>query len=117
MFQWFVLLYGFLLAAIDSLVFPLLKLRYLNIIHGIWPIIISFFLYGGQALLFYKSLSYETMTVMNIFWNMASNILITTIGIFGLKEHLSLRKILAIVIGFVSMYLLLSDNENKMKIK
>ncbi len=110
MIQWYVLLFGFLLATIDTIVFPLLKLNYLHIIKGYWPLIVSFFLYGSQALLFYKSFSYETMTVMNIFWNMASNIMVTLVGIFGLNEKISRRKILGIIIGFVSIYLLASDD-------
>jgi drug/metabolite transporter (DMT)-like permease len=109
MFQWKIIQYGTLLALIDCIVFPILKLRYLNVLSGYSPLIFSFLLYGVQSLLFYKSLQFETMVVMNIFWNMASNILVTIIGIYGLHEKISKQKIFGIIFGFIALYLLSTD--------
>jgi drug/metabolite transporter (DMT)-like permease len=105
-FQWNVIQYGILLAFIDCIVFPILKLRHLQVLTGYTPLVFSFLLYGVQSLIFYKSLKFETMAVMNIFWNMASNILVTIIGIYGLKEKISKRKLYGILLGFVALYLL-----------
>jgi drug/metabolite transporter (DMT)-like permease len=106
MIQWQIIQYGLLLTLIDCIVFPILKLRYLDILSGFSPLVFSFILYGAQTLLFYKSLQFETMAVMNIFWNMASTILVTVIGIYGLHEKISKRKMFGILFGFIALYLL-----------
>jgi multidrug transporter EmrE-like cation transporter len=108
MINWNAVIFGFLLAAIDTVVFPTLKLRFINYLHGNWPLIISFFLYGIQALLFYYTLRFESMAVMNVIWNMASNLTVTIIGILALKEVVSMRKMVGIILSFVCLYLLSS---------
>lgn len=62
-------------------------------------------IYSMQPLLFLKSLSFETMTVMNILWDITSDVVVTLIGLFYFKETLSNVKRLALFFAFVSIVL------------
>ena len=108
MLKWIMILHGLILALIDATVLPLLKLRFTHKVNGIWPLITAFIAYGSQTLIFFNSLRYETMTVMNVLWDVMSDIIVTIIGLFILKEVVTKKKIIGICIGFVSLYLLSS---------
>lgn len=108
MFSWIMILHGAALAFIDATVLPLIKLRFTHKVTGLWPLIVAFLAYGSQTLIFFNSLRYETMTVMNVLWDVMSDIIVTFIGLFVLKEVVSAKKLLGIAFGFVSLYLLSS---------
>ena len=108
MLNWIMLLHGFALAFIDATVLPLLKLRFTHKVTGLWPLITAFIAYGSQTLIFFNSLCYETMTVMNVLWDVLSDIIVTIIGLFILKEVVTMKKIIGICLGFISLYLLSS---------
>lgn len=102
------LLHGLALAIIDATVLPLLKLRFSHKVTGLWPLVVAFLAYGSQTLIFYNSLRYETMTVMNVLWDVMSDVIVTFIGLFILKEVVTTKKLIGIAFGFVSLYLLSS---------
>jgi drug/metabolite transporter (DMT)-like permease len=108
MLQWIIILHGLVLALIDATVLPLLKLRFTHKVKGLWPLITAFIAYGSQTLIFFNSLRYETMTVMNVLWDVMSDVIVTIIGLFILKEVVTKKKIIGICFGFVSLYLLSS---------
>jgi drug/metabolite transporter (DMT)-like permease len=45
------------------------------------------------------------MTVMNILWDLSSDIIVTFIGIFILGEKIGFRKSIGIVLSFIAIYL------------
>ena len=108
MFSQIMLLHGLALAIIDATVLPLLKLRFSHKVTGLWPLVVAFLAYGSQTLIFYNSLRYETMTVMNVLWDVMSDVIVTFIGLFILKEVVTTKKLIGIAFGFVSLYLLSS---------
>ena len=67
--------------------------------------ILSMILYSLQPLILWKALNYETLTVMNILWNLLSNIGVTLFGIFVLGEKISYSKWTGIVFGFIAIFL------------
>jgi drug/metabolite transporter (DMT)-like permease len=73
-------------------------------------IILGIVLYALQPLFFLKSLEYETMTVMNILWDLISDILVTASGLLYFKEKLSPIKQLALVFAFISIVLFSYDD-------
>ena len=50
---------------------------------------IAFIIYGFQMLIFRHGLESTSMTVLNLTWNLFSNVIITLIGLFYFKENIS----------------------------
>jgi len=99
------LLYGTALAANDVISLGLLKaihLEWLSNYYFIIPVI----LYSLQPFLFFKALNFEGMAVMNIIWDLLSDVLVTISGIYIFKEKISHTKFMGIILAMVSMYLL-----------
>ena len=106
------LFYGFLMASID--VFMLSLIRALNLgwikdfgwFRGLRWMIIPTIIYAIQPWLFFKSLSFESLTVMNLLWDMTSDVLVTLVGLTYFKEKLTTQKMAGVVLSFVAMCLL-----------
>ncbi len=81
-------------------------------IGGLSPIyvILGMILYGLQPFVFLKSLQYETMTVMNILWDLTSDVLVTGSGLLYFKEKISSIKKVALVFAFISIILFSYDD-------
>ena len=71
---------------------------------------LGMFLYGIQPVIFLQSLQYETMTVMNILWDLTSDVMVTGAGLLYFKEKLSSVKQLALVLAFISIILFSYDD-------
>jgi len=98
-------LYGTALATNDVIALGLLKaihLEWLSNYYFIIPVI----LYSLQPFLFFQSLTFETMTVMNIIWDLLSDVLVTISGVYIFKEKISNTKFMGIILAMVSMFLL-----------
>lgn len=52
-------------------------------------IVIAFFLYGVQMIIFYNGIKFTPMSTLNLSWNLCSNIIITFIGLYYYKESIS----------------------------
>ena len=68
--------------------------------------------YSLQPLIFLQSLHYESMTVMNILWDMMSDLYVTLIGLFYFKERLTSTKLLGLSFAFIAIVLLSYDSLN-----
>jgi multidrug transporter EmrE-like cation transporter len=51
-------------------------------------------------------MKFETLTVMNLLWDMTSDVLVTAVGLLYFEETLSPRKMLGVVLSFIAMCLL-----------
>jgi multidrug transporter EmrE-like cation transporter len=45
-------------------------------------------LYACEPLVFLKALKYENMSVMNLIWNLMSNVIVTLQGVLVFGEHI-----------------------------
>ena len=99
------LAYGSTLAGIDAFAFSFVKA-----IHTGWIkeyfMFIPVLMYSVQPLILYSSLNYETLVVMNFMWDLFSDILLTTIGLFVFKEKITSVKMLGVFFAFLSLILL-----------
>jgi len=104
MFNFIPILFALSMSSIDAFILTGLKNYYLG---EKWSMIIpiSMLIYSIQPLIFFKSLSFETMTVMNILWDIMSDFMVTIIGVFYFKEKISNIKKLALFFSFVSILL------------
>ena len=70
-------------------------------------------LYGFQMYIFNKGLSVNGMGVLNLTWNLFSNILITTIGIFYFKENITNLERYGIAFALFALFLFTIAELNK----
>jgi multidrug transporter EmrE-like cation transporter len=96
------------MATIDVLVLGWMK-NYTIGMTSPFFVLLGMILYGLQPAIFLQSLKYESMTVMNIMWDLISDILVTVTGLFYFKEKLSSIKMFALVLAFTSIVLFSYD--------
>jgi multidrug transporter EmrE-like cation transporter len=105
MFQWTTILYGCLLALIDVIMMPITKLVNKGVLTLGWMVIPTL-VYALDPWIFLKSLSTETMVIMNMVWNMVSNIAVTYTGLILFGEKISMIKGIGIALSFISILLM-----------
>lgn len=98
-----------LMASMDVMVLGWLKDYSLGLLS--WKFVpLAMFVYGLQPYVFLKSLRYETMTVMNILWDLISDLLVTVSGLLYFKEKLTPIKRLGLGFAFVAIVLFAYDD-------
>jgi multidrug transporter EmrE-like cation transporter len=108
------LLVGGALSLNDVISFGITKMVYLKQLpYGLWMLLIPTILYGFQISLFYYGLHKTSMTILNIIWNLISNILITLLGIYYFKEKVNSLQSLAIFFALTSIVLFTIDSYNE----
>jgi len=102
------------MAGIDTLAFSILKKISLKELGAVF-IPLSMAIYSIQPVIFLQALKFENMTVVNLLWNMMSNILVTFTGLVLLQEKVGLIKGVGIALSFVAIYLLTyEDGESEL---
>lgn len=105
-------LFATLMASIDAFVLSYLKQYTLGGISGIY-IPIGMIIYGLQPLIFLQALRFENMTVMNILWDLISDVIVSITGVFYFKERISPIKQLALGFAFIAIVLFAYDERVK----
>jgi multidrug transporter EmrE-like cation transporter len=105
----FGVLVGFILTLNDILCFGLVKKYDLKQIGFYTGLILPMILYTAQIPLFYYGLQTTSMTILNITWNLISNILVTLVGVFYFKERITGLKTLALWLAVSSLFLFVLD--------
>lgn len=100
------LIFGIFLALIDVLVLSLLKAKYVGKITSNWVLVMAFIIYGLQPIIFYKALYFENMTIMNIIWDLASDILVAIVGYYIFNEDLTYKQKIGFIFGLIALILL-----------
>lgn len=103
--------FGGSMALIDAFILSSLKAYNLGWIQWRGILIISMLIYSFQPLLFLESLKYNTLTVMNLLWDVMSDVLVTSIGLFYFSEKLTPLKRAGVLSSIVSI-ILLSINDS-----
>ncbi len=95
-------LIGLVMAIIDSVILPLIK--YINEMKiGIKWMVIPTIVYAIQPWLFKYSLNFSSLTIMNLVWDVLSDLLVTMIGLFIMKETLNMYQIVGVCSAFMSI--------------
>jgi multidrug transporter EmrE-like cation transporter len=97
------------MASIDAIVMTALKKYDMGVItwRGIVPI--AMLIYSFQPYIFLLALQHESMTVMNILWDVISDILVTVVGLFYFKEQISSMKQVGLAFAFIAIMLMSYD--------
>jgi drug/metabolite transporter (DMT)-like permease len=98
--------FGGTMALIDGFILSSLKAYNLGWIQWRGTILIAMVIYAFQPLLFLESLNHNSLTVMNLLWDVMSDVLVSVIGLFYFKEKLTKFKKAGIVLSIVSIFLL-----------
>jgi multidrug transporter EmrE-like cation transporter len=104
MFKYTTLLFGLLFGVLDAIALPVVKgvsLGWKPIWMGI-PLLI----YALNPFIFLKALSTESLAIMNLVWDLSSDVLVTLIGIFVFGEHIPRIKLIGVILSFVSLFLM-----------
>lgn len=105
-FKLYTVLFGVSMALIDVFVLGGLKAKSLGLLNGLWILPIAMGIYALQPILFYKSLQFESLTVMNLFWDLSSDLLVTLLGLFYFSEKLSPRRMVGVGLSIIALMLL-----------
>jgi drug/metabolite transporter (DMT)-like permease len=98
--------YGGMMALIDAFILSSLKAYHLGWIQWRGILLIAMTVYACQPLLFLNSLQYSSLTIMNLLWDVMSDVLVTAIGLYYFSEKLSNTKKVGVLLSIISIILL-----------
>ena len=99
-------LFALYLAGVDAIIMPLLKAKKIGMLTGTWMLPLASIIYAMQPLVFFQSLSLESMTIMNILWDVMSDVLVAIIGIYVFGESLSKIQVIGLILSLSGITLL-----------
>jgi len=97
------LLIGLLMASLDIGMMSVAKLTNLGRVPYLGGLAASTALYSLQPFLFLQALRFESMVAANLLWNLISMIVVTLIGVFFFNESIKGLRIVAILLGLLSI--------------
>jgi len=97
--------FGLSMASLDVLMMSLAKFAVKGRIPYNLALLVGTLIYSFEPFLFFTSLKYESLTSMNLIWDLTSDIVVTLIGIFYFGEKLSTLKKFAVGIAFISLFM------------
>ncbi len=98
--------FGGSMALIDGFILSTLKAYNLGWLQWRGILIIAMLVYSFQPMIFLESLKHNSLTVMNLLWDVMSDVLVTAIGLFYFSEKLTRFKKLGVFFSFISIILL-----------
>jgi len=103
--EWVPITFGLVMATIDVFMLSAIKIIGTKAKYLKWMIVPTI-VYAIQPWIFLSSLKFETMTVMNLVWDLMSDILVTAVGLYYFGEKLGPIKSLGVVAAIVAIGLL-----------
>jgi multidrug transporter EmrE-like cation transporter len=102
--NWRTIGFGLGFGAIDSIALPIVK----GVSLGWDPawMVIPAVLYAGSPFLFLTALRQETLTIMNLVWDLTSDLVVTFIGLVIFAETISPTKALGVALSFLGLILM-----------
>ena len=105
MFNLRTLLFGVIFGLLDAVGLPVVKAVSSNLISAKW-MIIPFLLYASSPFIFLRGLAGETLTILNLVWDLTSDLTITIIGLFFFGESIGYTKALGVCFSFIALFLM-----------
>ncbi len=104
MINWRTLGFGLTFGLLDSIALPIVK----GVSGGWNPLlmVVPVLLYGASPFLFLKALEKETLTIMNLAWDLTSDLVVTFVGLVIFAETISPVKMVGICFSFVGLILM-----------
>ena len=99
------IVYGTYMATVDVFMMGILKAIHLGWLNKVF-IFLPTLLYSMQPWVFLASLKFESLTVMNLMWDVMSDLLVTFMGIFFFQEKLKSSQMIGIGFAFAAVFFL-----------
>jgi multidrug transporter EmrE-like cation transporter len=102
MINWRTITYGLTFGTLDAIALPIVK----GVSIG-WDkawMLIPVLMYASSPFILLSALREETLTIMNLVWDLSSDLLVTFIGIFLFAESLSPIKFLGVCFSFMALF-------------
>lgn len=105
--------WGGAMALVDAFILSALKAFEVGWIQWSGVFFIAMVIYSFQPLLFYQGLKGNGLIVMNLLWDVMSDVIVTAIGLFYFSEKLSKYKKAGVILSFISIILLTYEDGKK----
>jgi multidrug transporter EmrE-like cation transporter len=102
--NWRTLGFGLLFGTLDSIALPIVKGVH-NGLSSLW-MIVPVLIYATTPFVFLKALEKETMTIMNLVWDLTSDLVVTFIGLVVFAESVSPVKAVGIGFSLIGLFLM-----------
>lgn len=109
MINWRTLAYGLGFGLLDATALPIVK----GVSIGWDPawMLIPTLLYAASPSILLTALREETLTIMNLVWDLTSDIVVTFVGLFVFAEKISPIKALGVFVSFIGLILMGWESE------
>ena len=97
--------FGTMMASLDVIMMSLGKLSSKGKIAYGTALPIATLVYAFEPYIFFKSLNYESLTAMNLIWDLTSDVIVTLVGIFYFGESIKGLRWLAVLFAMFSLAL------------
>jgi multidrug transporter EmrE-like cation transporter len=105
MFDWLALGYGALMAGIDVVSLGMVKEVSAGTLK-VWMMVFSTLIYALQPWIFLSAMSRSSLTIMNLMWDLTSDVMVTIVGLVYFKEKIGRIKMLGLVLAFIALFLM-----------
>lgn len=110
--DWIPLGFGALMATVDVFMLGLIKSISMDGARMVRWMVIPTLIYAIQPWIFLNSLKFESLVVMNLMWDVLSDVMVTLLGLLYFGEKIGFYKRIGVVLSLVSVFLLAaSDGE------
>ena len=102
------LAFGTVMASIDLLMLGLIKSVSLDRAKMMRWMVFPTIIYAIQPWIFLESLKFESLVVMNLMWDLVSDLFVTLLGFFYFGEKIGFYKRIGVGLSFISIFLMAS---------
>ena len=97
--------FGLMMATIDVFMLSIIKKVSINSKLIKWMILPTI-IYAVQPWIFLQSLQFESLIIMNLLWDLISDVLVTLTGLIIFKESIGPYKLIGVILSFISITLM-----------
>jgi len=97
--------FGSMMAVLDIFMMSSVKMISTGTLSYAFGLPFATVVYALQPYVFLKALNYENMTVVNLIWNLMSDVIVTLQGVFVFGESIAGLRWLAVCMSLVSLTL------------
>ena len=99
------LLFGLMFGMLDAISLPVIKGVNTGLFSYKW-MFVPFVLYAASPFLFLQGLKGESLTILNLVWDLTSDVVVTIIGLCFFAESISNTKMLGVCFSFIALFLM-----------
>jgi multidrug transporter EmrE-like cation transporter len=102
-FSFLPIVFGVSMSILDVLMMSIAKFSSKGQIPYSTALPLATFIYAFEPFIFMKSLKYESLTAMNLIWDLTSDVMVTILGVFYFKESIKGLRWLAVMFAIFSL--------------